>query len=104
VAVHWKRFSGISPDYEIHRSLEGKVEADLASIWLAAKDRDAVTQAAREIDAELREDASSKGESRFGNKRILVISPLAVDFSVVEEDRMVRILTAWRFRSGRSST
>jgi plasmid stabilization system protein ParE len=80
------------------------VEADLASIWLAAKDRDAVTQAAREIDAALREDASSKGESRFGNKRILVMPPLGVDFSVVEDDRIVRVLTVWRIRTGRSPT
>lgn len=81
-----------------------RAETDLAGIWLAATDRDAVTQAAREIDLALREDAPTKGESRFGNKRILVVPPLAIDFSVVEEDRIVYVLTAWRFRTGRSST
>lgn len=77
-----------------------RAEADLANIWLTAKDRFAVTQATAEIDTALRQDAASKGESRFANKRILVMPPLAVDFSVVEDDRMVYILTAWRFRTG----
>ncbi len=78
-------------------------EEELASIWLAAKDRDAVTQAAAAIDSLLREDAPSKGESRFGNKRILLMPPLGIDFGVVEEDRTVYILTVWTFRPGKSS-
>jgi len=78
-------------------------EADLASIWLGANDRSAVTQAAGEIDSVLREEAASKGESRFANKRILVMPPLAIDFSVVEDDRIVYVLSAWRFRTDRSS-
>jgi plasmid stabilization system protein ParE len=80
-----------------------RAEADLASIWLAAEDRDAVTQAAAEIDSVLREDAPSKGESRSGDKRILLLPPLAVDFSVIDDDRLVSILSAWSFRPRRPS-
>jgi plasmid stabilization system protein ParE len=81
-----------------------RAEADLADIWLAAGDRDAITQAAKEIDSALGEDALSKGESRFANKRVLIVPPLGIDFSVVEDDHMVSILTVWRFRTGRSGT
>jgi plasmid stabilization system protein ParE len=71
-------------------------EGDLASIWLAATDRADVTAAGDRIDVLLREDAHLQGESRHGRLRILFVLPLAVDFEVLEDDRIARVLTVWR--------
>ena len=80
-----------------------RADDELASIWLAAEDRDAVTQAAAEIESTLREEATLKGESRSGNKRILLLPPLGVEFSVIEEDRVAYISAVWSFRPARPS-
>jgi hypothetical protein len=55
-----------------------------------------VAAAGDEIDAILREDAHLRGESRQGRVRILFIAPLAIDFEVVQDDRVARVLTVWR--------
>jgi hypothetical protein len=65
----------------------------LAEIWLASDNRNGVSNAANEIDRWLRNDPEQKGESRSGNDRIVMVPPLAVVFSVHEEDRIVRILS-----------
>ena len=71
-------------------------ENDLAAIWLDASDRSAVTAAGNQIDALLRQDAHLQGESRYGRLRILFIPPLAIDFEVIHDDRIARVLTVWR--------
>jgi plasmid stabilization system protein ParE len=71
-------------------------ENDLAEIWLAANDRPDVTAAGDRIDALLQEDAHLHGESRRDRCRILFVSPLAIDFEVIAEDRVARVLTVWR--------
>jgi plasmid stabilization system protein ParE len=80
-----------------------RADDELTSIWLAAEDRDAVTQASAEIELALKHDAALKGESRSGNKRILLLPPLGVEFSVIEDDRMVYISAVWSFRPHRPS-
>jgi hypothetical protein len=70
-----------------------KSERGLASIWIAADDRAAVTAAANEIDRVLRSQPLTAGESRSGNIRILVVPPLAVHYEVLEEDRLVNVVT-----------
>ena len=69
--------------------------AELAKIWLNAEDRAAVTTAAHQIDTALRIDPSIKGESRSGDRRIMFVAPLGVDFEIHEPDRRVDVLRVW---------
>jgi plasmid stabilization system protein ParE len=76
---------------------ERAAEQKLADIWVAAADRAAVTQAANTIDARLRKDPNTAGESRQGVTRILVEPPLAVYFDVSDPDRLVTVWAVWRY-------
>jgi plasmid stabilization system protein ParE len=67
-------------------------ERDLAALWVDAGNRKLITSAADIIDGLLREEAQAKGESRAGRLRFLYVSPLAVNFEVREDDRLVRVL------------
>ena len=69
---------------------------ELADLWLVAADRDRVTAAAGTIDRNLRQDPQTQGESRDGNVRILFEHPLGVDFEIIEDDRIVFVLSVWR--------
>jgi hypothetical protein len=69
-------------------------EQELATIWIAAADRQDVTEAAKRIDDVLASEPLLKGEEFYGD-RILVEPPLAVTYSVQAPDRIVRILQVW---------
>jgi plasmid stabilization system protein ParE len=69
-------------------------EQELADIWLAATDRNEVTQAANSLDQLLSSDPQAQGAEFYGD-RILVVLPLAVTYSVSEPDRSVQILQVW---------
>lgn len=71
----------------------------LATIWIDAEDRQAVTDAADEIDALLKTQASEVGESRGQLSRILTVAPLSVFYDVYEDDRLVSIWAVWRTRN-----
>ncbi len=75
-------------------------EEELADLWLKAEDRNAMAEMADRMDNLLRRDAHELGESRSEGVRILVIPPLGVEFEVQEADRMVYVLSIWRFRLG----
>lgn len=64
----------------------------LAEIWTEAPNRESVRSAADAIDALLRNDPQTRGESRSGSTRILVSSPLVVSYDIREEDRIVEVL------------
>ena len=49
---------------------------DLARIWMAVTDRNAVTQASNQIAQMLSRDAQRVGESRVGNERVAFADPL----------------------------
>ena len=71
---------------------------ELARIWTDAADRQAVTNAADEIDRVLRRDALSVGEE-YDDDRRLVIDPLEVIYTVSPDDCMVRVIwVAWSSR------
>jgi hypothetical protein len=74
------------------------VEQDLASLWMNAPDRAAVTAAADRIDELLKTDPEQQGESRINEWRLLTVAPLGILFQVFEEDRIVRVIQVWRFR------
>jgi hypothetical protein len=71
-------------------------EQDLAAIWMAASDPDAVNQATNTIDILLVRDPESRGEPSFDTVRVLTVPPLGVDFEVQEQDRIVFVLSVWR--------
>ena len=70
-------------------------EEELAAIWIDAGDRSAVTSAAAAIDNLLSSDPESRGELRFDTVRTLCVSPVGIDFEVVEQDRIVWVLFSW---------
>jgi hypothetical protein len=70
----------------------------LTNLWLSARDRTAVTEAARVIDADLKFEPQEVGESRPFEQRILFEFPLAVLFTVHEQDRKVKVVRVWRIR------
>jgi hypothetical protein len=63
----------------------------LASIWLTAPDRDAITRITERYERSLAMDPLGHGESRSGNERVLVIEPLAVFYAVYPVKRLVVI-------------
>jgi hypothetical protein len=67
-------------------------EAALASLWANAPGRSDVTAAANPIDVVLQTDLETRGESRSGADRILVVPPLAITLGVKEPDRVVWVL------------
>jgi hypothetical protein len=73
------------------------VEDDLAAIWLNAADRQAVTDAANEIEGLLKYNRLTVGEAREGNTRILIVQPLAVYFDVIIDDCRVVLWQLWRW-------
>jgi hypothetical protein len=68
------------------------------AIWLGARDRIAVTEAARAIEERLGTDPANAGESRFDGQRITFEMPLGVRFRVDETPYTVRILKVWRVK------
>ncbi|MEK6262605.1 MAG: type II toxin-antitoxin system RelE/ParE family toxin [Planctomycetota bacterium] len=69
-------------------------ERDLTEMWLNHPDlRLQITAAADSIDSLLRTAPQERGESRFGTVRILIVSPLVVDFQVTADDLRVEVLS-----------
>jgi plasmid stabilization system protein ParE len=66
----------------------------LADLWLAAADRDALTRAAHDIDRTLRDDPDAKGFP-FGGDRMFVAGPLRVVFVVRPDDRTAEVIEVW---------
>jgi hypothetical protein len=73
-------------------------ENELAAIWVASADRNAVTRAAAELDRRLAENGPEEGDSRPNNMRITFARPLAVLFRVDATARSVSVGRAWEFR------
>ena len=77
-------------------------ERELAEIWLAAFDREAVTQAADGLEHELAVAPGDLGESRPGQRGIAHWLPLGICFRVQEDDLLVRVLAVWECRRTQS--
>ena len=65
---------------------------ELAELWMNAPNRNAVTNAAQDIDRQLAEDAPIQGVELREGLRSLFATPLNVIFSVREDDRIVEVL------------
>lgn len=69
---------------------------ELATLWIEAADRGAVTSAAGAIDRYLASDADGKGTPIVDVIRQLTVPPLRVLFAASEPDRMARVLLVER--------
>lgn len=65
---------------------------ELATLWMDAVDRNAVTTAAETIETQLQTDPLNAGESRGGKRRLVIEPPIAIDFQAEAEDMLVTII------------
>jgi mRNA-degrading endonuclease RelE of RelBE toxin-antitoxin system len=72
-----------------------KAHDELASLWLAATDRAAVSAAANAIDAQLAVDAHKKGIDVGEGLRQLTVPPLRVIYSANQNDRLVWVANVY---------
>ena len=70
----------------------------LRQIWVRANEPQSALQAFDLIEQQLSIDADEKGESRPGNRRILIVPPLGVIFRARPDLGEVMILDAWVIR------
>jgi hypothetical protein len=68
---------------------------ELASIWLNSLNRQAVANAADQIDRILSDNPLGAGESRDGNTRILTERPLTVLYDVYLDDALVEVFAVF---------
>jgi hypothetical protein len=69
---------------------------ELAELWIAARDRSAITAEAHLIDVELSQDAAAKGVEVAEGLRAFFSPPLRILFSVDEGDRIVEVARVGR--------
>jgi hypothetical protein len=75
---------------------EKAAEARLASLWIASpSERNTITARVAGLEAALRCDPLNVGESRGGNRRMVIDHPIAMRFTVSEPDRLVRVTAFW---------
>lgn len=73
-----------------------EAEDGLASSWLGASDREAVTTASHRIDLALSHHPLRYGTGRQSSViRMAYEPPLGIDFEVIEDDKKVRVLRVW---------
>jgi len=65
---------------------------------MTAPDRAGVTSATHQIDQLLAADPLHQGRWLYGTTRVLILPPVAVAFEVIEDDKRVHVLAAWRER------
>lgn len=74
-------------------------EVELANIWTNAPDKAAVTASADAVDSVLASNPLSVGEGRGGERRILFMEPLVVEYQVRPQDHGVTVFNVWRWPS-----
>jgi len=70
-------------------------QQDLAALWLASSNRKGVTAATHQIERMLATNAENVGQISFDTVSTLVVLPLGVEFEIIEEDRLVWVLSVW---------
>jgi hypothetical protein len=63
---------------------------ELATIWLNAADRKAITKAAASLERELRDDPDIKGKPHYGG-RVISEDPLTYFYDLIPADCLVRV-------------
>ncbi len=70
-------------------------EQALTALWLQSRHRQALNDAAHELDAAAASDPLSIGESREENRRIVLLRPLAATIEVDRSTSTVYVLKVW---------
>ncbi len=70
-----------------------RTEGQLATIWMSAVDRNAVTEAMHTLEQRLADDPENEGESRAGDERIAFELPLSVLYRVFQDKSEVEVYT-----------
>jgi hypothetical protein len=70
---------------------------EAARLWMNADARGLIAAAIDAIDDMLNCDPYHAGESREGKRRILLVWPLAVYYSINDGDRIVKVSHVWRY-------
>jgi hypothetical protein len=72
---------------------------DLTTLWVQADSarRQAITEAAYEIERRLQRDPENEGESRGNDDRILLVPPLGLFYYVEAQFSFVRIYQVWAY-------
>ncbi len=76
----------------------------LATAWIEAKDRNAVTEAVVQIDTILAKDPENAGESRDLGRRLLLQIPIGVFFKVDLSAHVVQVAKAWGVRGSKGGS
>ena len=77
-----------------------EAERELTALWLASRLRHLVNAAVNDVDRQLANNPKGVGESREGNRRIALESPLAFEFEVVDEELTVFVIAVWEYPGG----
>jgi hypothetical protein len=72
--------------------LTPKAEAELTELWVSTANQAELGASADFIDRLLKRDPETAGVVVFDTVRRLHLPPLAVEYEVIEEDRMVWVL------------
>ena len=72
-------------------------DGELAALWITAKDRGAVSEAAAHIERALQVSPLDQGESREGNQRIMFVPPVGVRYVVYPTQSRVVIVQFWTY-------
>ena len=72
---------------------------DLADFWTDSDSttRQQITDAVREIDRILEIDAETAGESRDPGFRVLLVTPIGVEYVIRDSERSAFVIRVWHF-------
>jgi hypothetical protein len=76
-----------------------EAEAEIARLWADGAVRPEISAAVDAMDLLLGRTPHDVGESRDGNRRILLVRPLGVSYVIKEADRIVQVNKVWRYSS-----
>ena len=69
---------------------------ELIAVWIVAPDQLAVTQAAHRLDRHCAQHPFAIGIARNSSvNRTATDFPLGIDYEIIEDDKLVRILRVW---------
>jgi hypothetical protein len=69
---------------------------ELAAVWTAAADRNAVTAASHRLEQDVAADPHGRGLFRASSANYTAVElPLGVEYDIIEDDKTVRFLRVW---------
>lgn len=72
-----------------------KAEQELALIWVNSIHKNSINSAVNLIDDLLAKMPHDIGESSFDTVRTFFVTPIAIEYEVIDDDRIVYILSIW---------